>query len=1073
MIARLLFAGLVFLSLTANLAAQAVTGEILGTVRDPSGAAIAEARVVVKSLDTNQIRETMTGADGRFRVPLLPTGTYEVTVLKSGFAQYVQGPIVLRLNQAADLDVKLELSGVVETITVSADALLINTTNAEIGANFDSKRISEIPLPPSRNILNLALNVAGVSQLSSGQQGFAASGNSGLDGGVNLSVNGMRVRSNNFMIDGQDSNDPSVTGMIQAVNNPDAIAEFRLITNQFLAEFGRSAGSVVNIITKSGTNELHGTLYWFHNSNRLNSRSNLDEANFPRAPFRINNQVAGTLGGPVYIPGVYNGRDRTFFFGSLLRWTDRALGSGSVINGAPTEAGRQVLQPFANRPPVKALLDFLPAAQVPTGQTARFTADGRTFDVPLGRLSGATSQRFDDWQWSGRIDHAFNNAHRLSGRYMYDDSMGSGFGQATPPGLSTVNPVRRQAATSALTSTFSPTLFNEFRVSYQRLATITTADDPRSETIPSIEVNELGLTGFNAAAARTAIGLAVNLPQFRYNNTYQIQQTLGVIRGGHTMKFGLDFRRQDIVSFFLPTLRGRLVYNNLQDLVDDVAQIANINSPLRGGQSNQYYKFYDYFFFLQDEWRVRPNFTLTYGLRYESPGNPMKNLADANARIVAANNNDPRYRLSPVPPRDNNNWAPRFGFNYRFGKGPGPLGWLTGDGRLVMRGGYSRTYDVAFINIALNVGTAFPFLNSTTLPPRTPNSFNALRAAALAPITGDPLQITQTQVTPDFRSPLAEQFSFQFQRALGTDWAFTIGWVGTKGTALFQTLDGNPNISGTSVVRRLDPTQGVRRVRGNAANSIYHSLQTSLEKRFSNGFSMGTHYTWSAFIDLASEIFNPAVNGDVAVAQNSFDRRADRARSSYDRPHRFTSTFVYELPWLREQRGALGRIAGGWQISGFLTFQSGAPFTPLAGVDPGFRLSGIDALVGNAIRANIATDRAISKMTMAEIREFTLPAAVNNSRNSLFTNVTAASPFGNAGRNILRADGIGNFDFGAIKNTRLAEGHTLQFRAEFMNLTNTRNFGIPESRINSANFANEWGTSGGNRRITLGLRYIF
>mgnify|MGYP003920069515 FL=1 len=420
------------LSLTASLAAQAVTGEILGTVRDPSGAAIAEARVVVKSFDTNQIRETVTGADGRFRVPLLPTGACEVTVSRTGFAQYVQGPIVLRLNQAADLDVKLELSGVVETITVSADALLINTTNAEIGANFDSERISEIPLPPSRNILNLALNVAGVSQLSSGQQGFAASGNSGLDGSVNLAVNGMRVRSNNFMIDGHDSNDPSVTGMIQAVNNPDAIAEFRLITNQFLAEFGRSAGSVVKIITKSGTNELHGTLYWFHNSNKLNSRSNLDEANFPRAPFRINNQVAGTLGGPVYIPGVYNGRDRTFFFGSLLRWTDRALGSGSVINGAPTEAGRQVLQPFANRPPVKALLDFLPAAQVPTGQTARFIADGRTFEVPLGWLSGATSQRFDDWQWSGRIDHSFNNAHRLSGRYMYDDSRGSGFGRPPP-----------------------------------------------------------------------------------------------------------------------------------------------------------------------------------------------------------------------------------------------------------------------------------------------------------------------------------------------------------------------------------------------------------------------------------------------------------------------------------------------------------------------------------------------------------------------------------------------------------------------------------------------------------------
>ncbi len=1061
------------LSLSLSCWGQATSAEIMGVVRDPSAAGVGEARVIVRNIETNVAREIISGPDGRFRAPLLPPGSYEVWVEKAGFARYVQRPIVLRLNQTADLDVRLELSGVTETITVSSDAPIINTTNAEIGVNFDSKRITEVPLAPNRNVLNLALNVAGVSQLSSGQSVFAASGNSGLDGGVNFSVNGMRTRSNNFMIDGQDSNDPSVTGMIQSVNNPDTVAEFRLITNQFLAEYGRSSGSVVNIITKSGTNDFRGSLFWFHNDNKLNSRSNLDKANFTRAPWRVNNQFGGTIGGPVWFPKTYNGKDKTFFFASVQRWTDRALGSGSTINGAPTEAGRQALQPFASRTPVKALLDFLPAAQVPTGQTARFTSAGRTIEVPLGRLAGATSQKFDDWQWSSRLDHNISMNHRLMGRYMYDDSNGSGFGQATPPGLSNVNPTRRQAATSALTSTLSPTSFNELRVSYQRLATVTTATDAISESIPSIEVPELGLTGFNAAASRTAIGLAVNLPQFRRNNTYQIQETLGIIRGSHSLKFGIDFRRQDIVSFFLPTLRGRLVYNTLQDLVDDVAQTATINSPLPGGMTNQYYKFYDYFFFLQDEWRVHRNLTLTYGLRYESPGNPMDNLRASNAMIVQAAGGDARYRLEPVPTRDKNNWAPRFGFNYRFGTAPGAMSWLTGDGKLVMRGGYSRTYDVAFINIALNVATAFPFLNASTLAPRTPNSFTALQAAARAPVTGNPLLITQTQVTGDFRTPYAEQFSLQLQRQLVNDWAFTVGWVGTKGTALFQTTDGNPTVPGVTPIRRVNPDIGVRRVRANSASSIYHSLQTSLEKRLSANFSMGAHYTWSAFIDLASEIFNPAVSGDVAVAQDSYNRGADRGRSTFDRPHRFTTTFVYELPAFRQQQGAAGKILGGWQINGFLTFQSGAPFTPLAGIDPGFRLSGIDALVGNPVRANVDGSRDLSTMKAAEIFGFNLPQAVANSRNSLFTNVTAANPLGNAGRNVLRADGIGNFDFGAFKNTRVREGHTLQFRAEFFNLTNSRNFGIPESRINSANFLNEWGTDGGRRRVTLGLRYIF
>ncbi|MBI3681800.1 MAG: TonB-dependent receptor [Acidobacteria bacterium] len=1065
----------------ANLAAQVTSGEILGVVQDASGAIVSEAKVTVRSLDTNAVREVISFPDGRFRVPALPPGSYELLVEKSGFSRFVQGPITLRLNQSADVTVKLQVSGVAETVTVTSDVALVNTTNAEIGVNFDARRIQEVPLAPSRNILNLALNVAGVSQLSTGQQGFSASGNNGTDGGVSFSVNGMRTRSNNFMVDGQDTNDPSVTGLSQGINNPDIVAEFRLITNQFLPEFGRAAGSVVNIITRGGTNAFHGSAFWFHNSNPLNTRTNQEKAIFSESPWRINNQFGGVFGGPVVIPKAYNGKDKTFFFASLQRWTDRRLGSGSTLRGAPTEAGRAALQPVASRQTVKALLDFLPAAQQPvTGLSASYTAGGQNYVVPLGALTGSTTNRFDDWQWSARIDHRFNEKHQLNARYLYDDGFNGGGGQATPPGNTTVVPTRRQSMTSAWTQTFTPRVFGELRASYSRFASTTTAADPRSELVPSIEVPELGLTGFNADVTRTAIGLAVNLPQFRRNNLYQLQYTLGWLRGGHSMKYGIDFRRQDIVSFFVPTIRGRLVYNTLQDLVDDVAQTATINGALPGGQTNQYYKYYDYFFFLQDEWRVTSRFTLSFGVRYEAPGNPIENLKTLNEPIVRAANNDPRYLVKPVPPRDNNNWAPRLGFNYRFGKGPGGLGWLTGDQALVLRGGYSRTYDFAFINIALNIGSSFPFLNSATLNPRTPNSWVSIQRAVSNPVIPDPNALTRTIVGEDFRAPYAEQVSMQLQRAFVKDWALSVGWVGTKGSALYQTIDGNPTVPGScgtpcvaGNVRRGDVTQGVRRLRANAASSIYHSLQASLDKRLSRDFTMGAHYTWSAYIDDASEIFNPAVSGDVAVSQDSFNRRIDRGRSTYDRPQRFSATFVYELPFLRAQKGFAGRILGGWQINGFLAFQSGAPFTPLAGIDPGFRLSGIDALVGNAIRPNVATNLPLSTTNIAAIYSYNTATAVNNSRNSLFTNVTAATPLGGAGRNILRADGIQNFDFGAFKNIKIWEQHRLQFRAEFFNLTNTRNFGIPESRISSANFANQWGTNGGNRRITLGLRYVF
>ena len=1052
------------LLIACALPAQVTTGEILGAVRDATGAAVVDARVIVRSLDTGQTREAATSLDGRFRFSQLPVGSYQITVEKSGFARYIQGPIVLRLNQTADLDIRLEVAGVAETVTVTSDAPLINTTNAEVGVNFDTRRISELPLAPNRNILFLALSVAGVSQLSPGQSEFAA-------GGVAFSVNGMRTRSNNFMVDGQDSNDPAITGLTQVINNPDLVAEFRLITNQFAPEYGRSAGSVVNIITKRGTNEFHGSLFWFHNDNHLNSRSNLDKApvgspprpRFEKAPFRIENQIGGTLGGPIR-------KNKTFFFGSLQRWTDRQLGSGTTIRGVPTEEGRQLLQQLAgNRPTVQALLEHLPAAQAPVPNlSAPLTVGDRSVRIPLGTLSGVSRIKFDNWQWSGRVDHQFNDRHSLGGRYLYNDQLSSGGGQVTPPGLGTVVPTTRQAASAWLNSSYSPTVYSELRLGYQRFGSTTTAADPKSEKIPSIEVPELGLTGFNAAVARTAIGLAVNLPQFRFNNNYQLQYTVGMMRGSHAIKFGIDFRKQDVTSFFVPTIRGRLVYNTLQDLVDDVAQTASINAPLPGGERLQYYKYYDYFWFIQDEWRIVPRFTITYGIRYESPGNPIDSLKKVNDRIVAAAGGDPGYRLTPVPKRDNNNWGPRFGFNYRLPKAPAPLAWLTGDERAVIRGGYSRTYDFAFINIALNIGSAFPFLNVINLPARTPNSFVRLQEAARStPVIANPYLVTRTIVGADFRSPFAEQFAFQIQRELWQDWALTIGYVGTKGTALYQTIDGNPTLpeNNNRGTLRVDPTRGIIRLRANATSSIYHSLQTSLEKRLSRNFALGAHYTWSAYIDGASEIFNPSVSGEVAVAQDSFNRRADRGRSTYDRPHRFTANAVYELPLVRQQNGVLAKLLGGWQVSPFITFQSGAPFTALDGADPGFRLSGIDALVGNAIRANSATTMDLARMSVQEL--FWAGGA------RLFSRVTAQNPLGNLGRNVLRADGITDVDIGLIKNTKVSETNTLQFRAEFYNASNTRDFGIPESRVSSANFLNQWGQNGGNRRIVLALRYIF
>jgi hypothetical protein len=334
----------------------------------------------------------------------------------------------------------------------------------------------------------------------------------------------------------------------------------------------------------------------------------------------------------------------------------------------------------------------------------------------------------------------------------------------------------------------------------------------------------------------------------------------------------------------------------------------------------------------------------------------------------------------------------------------------------------------------------------------------------------------------------------EIQRELDANTVLRVGYVGTKSTALFQTLDGNPRtlcsevpirldnpITGAFTVLgcpRLDPTAGAIRVYANAGSAIYHSMQLSLDRRFKNGFGAGAHYTWSSFIDTSSDPFNASVRGEVAIAQNSFDRPAERARSTYDRPQRFSVNTVYELLSRRKQSGAVGRFLGGWQVGGILTLQSGTPFGVLNGSDPTSALSGIAGLVGDPIRPNLNTVLPISKMSIQELR--------NAGGSSLFstlapctrigTTLTCApgDRFGKVGRNVLRADGISNLDLSLSKTTRLfAEHHTLQFRADFFNITNTRNFGIPEARITNSGFLDEKSTDGGNRRIFLGLKYSF
>lgn len=1050
---------------------QSSTGSISGTVTDQNNAVVLGATVLGRNTETGFVRSTLTNSSGLYRLTHIPPGPYEITIEAEGFKKHIHPRITIDVRQDAKVDAVLEPGGIEDSVTVNENASMLNSSTAEVSTRFDRRRLSELPISTNRSVLNLLLSTPGVSQLVNGQATFNQV--------LSFSANGGRLRSNNFMLDGQDMNDPTFTGAEVALNNPDAIREVTIITNQFRAEYGHNAASIVNVVGKSGTNDYHGSLFWYHNDEYLNACNNLDKvatgaptgfcnndaaSTFrKRAPRRNENQIGFTFGGPLTLPVfgeggdlVWKGTDKTFIFGDYQRWSDRSLVSGPTLNGAPAAAGRAVLQAVVgDRPQVQALLRSLPAG-IPNGTFAQFTISGQPPQrVELGDFTGSAMFVFDDHQGSLRLDHSFNEKNLFYARYRFDSQHSSGGGQVTPPGLTLVNESRSSALAIVLNTVLTSRSSNEARLAWVQFSSLGEAEFPLSKTIPSITIAGLGMVASNAQGARLGLGLPPGQPGFREHDTYQISDAFSHVADRHSMKFGVELRRTDARLLGILNTRGTLTYTTLSSFVNDSATSATKNFLLAGGESEGFYRWHEFYLFAQDEWRIRNNLVLTFGVRYEYPGDPLSYLRGQNSRILAANGNNPVFALGPLPEPDANNLMSRIGFNWnpRTSKN-GISGFFTGGDKLVVSGGYSRTYDPIFMNLVVNMGSSFPFVATPRMP--TTNAFLAIRDTTVPDLSQANL-FTRFVLSADIRSPAMDQISIETQRELTKDLVMKIGYIRTRGTGLLQTVDGNPCLPLPTCTTRVNSNLGIINLTTNAASSTYDALQVSLTKRLSRNFSGGLHYTWSSLIDDVTDVIQ-ASTSDFARAQNSFDRRADRGRSGYDRPHRLTGNFVYELPFYQHQTGPTGKFFGGWQFNSFFTFQSGAPFTVSLGSDT--------TGSGNPIRPNLNITLDLSSMTISE----TLTAGGAN----LFRGLSPGQRVGNAGRNILRSDGINLVDFGIIKNARLSENVRIQFRADMFNSFNSRNFGIPNGAINSgANFLNQWATNGGNRRIVLGARLAF
>ena len=1120
--------------------AQTSRGTVSGTVTDPNGAVIAGAEVTLTSDATKLTRTTTTNSEGLYRFEAVDPGTYSVKVNATGFGDAVSTGVEVRANQTSDVPAHMAPAGQVETVNVAADAGQLLQVEAPVrGGNIDKVRITELPVA-GRNPVALALTLPGVS---TNRFGFGVG---------TFSVNGSRGRSNNFLIDGTENNDISVAGQAFQITNPDAVQEVSVQTSNYDAEFGRAGGAVVNTITKSGSDDFHGTIAYLLDSTHDDAITNTQSTSAAirqrgHPPRGTEQYYAGTLGGPLLIPHFgegkpmwsYDGRQRTFFF---VAWQEQfRSASANATRTVLTQTGRNQLRnlfaPGVN-PRVDLLMDV----------TKNVIGESNFLNIDIGARPGCPApcniqfgtgslfvpQTYRERQTQVRIDHRFSDNDQFSARYLFDDQKDPLGGGITFPGFGTANNNTYQNVLLTETHIFSSTWTNEARLAYNRILIDfpLNPDDSLGLVLPRFDISTL-----------SQFGVATNLPQGRVANNYVFQDTLTHTHGNHTFRFGLDLLDQRSRQFAPIVERGLLTYRSgggftaLGNYIDNFA--GSGGGTQRDFGSPRYYPFlFRQAYFAQDRWKVSDSTTLTLGLRYENFGNAINTLH--TAAFTGLFNVDPVTLTGPFSQpndveNDNNNFAPTFGLAYAPAFESGLLGRIFGNREMVIRLGYQLGYDSFFNNIASNAATSSPNVVATAVPSAITAGLprglsNVTGALPLTPRPLSPLD-SQTLVIGNLVNPYYQRWSAGFQRELPGHLVVDASYVGSKGTKLYLNEDLNPsvpivanplnpgirritpagftgsttctpNTTGCLISGRFDNLQGSRLIRTNGGSSTYHSGQLLVTRRFTHGFSLTSAYTWSKLIDNASEVFTVA---DTNLPQQaSFPsifggQAAERAVSFFDRTHRFSLTYVYEIPFMREQRGFVGHVLGGFQLSGVTTFESGVPLTVVNGQDadsiggaldrPDFNPAGTPGV--RAVPA-IATATANPCSVAVGSTFYTNPDAGNaciSPASAQYIGLLAGTGRrGTLGRNTLRTPGQNNWNLNVLKRVNVGEAKFFELRAEFYNVFNHPQYGtasvspfspgssgVPANVFTSANgqFLHPEFSDGGGRVIRYQFKFSF
>lgn len=1075
--------------------AQSDTGQIAGTVTDSSGAVVSGATITVTNVGKDRTVTVQSGGAGEFSVPTLSPGHYKVEVKAANFKSVIQ-EVDLEVGQVLPLDFKLSAGAVTETVEVSSAAPMVATDSSDLGEVVQGRQVVDLPLN-ARNFTQLATLVPGVTRgNNTNGDATGASGNAETyrynnSGGASLAVNGLRPQANNFLLDGFDNNE-SLVNTIIFFSAPDAIQEFRVATNVAPAEFGRAGGGVVNTAIKSGTNQIHGTLWEFLRNSALDATQWEPVPNAKKLPFK-QNQFGADAGGPII-------KNKLFIFGDYQGFrssapvstdyatvpTDLMRSSGYTNFSELLSEGIQIKNPITGAPfpgniitiPLNpAAVNYLNAYPAPNCSGASNpNCHSITQNYTTTRQAIQTINDFDiraDWNIGAKdsafVRYSYGNDNLTTTSRLPD--LPAGFGSGT-------NPTKPWSAVFEETHLFTSSLVNEFRFGYIHTEfgyTPPFDSEPLSANlgIVNANVNALGqpdptlgggalIGGFNNQLEYTGDYGPYLVPE----DSWQEADNLSWVKGKHTMKFGANIIRRQ-VDFFRP-LTGKGFFNlcgngqspsvtgyEVTDLLIGFTCNYQIGPVLGDSETRNW----EVGFYGQDDWRVTRRLTLNLGLRWDlltwpvEKFNRQANFDISTGQILIAGQDGNSRSFIPV---SYHNFAPRIGFAYD----------LTGNGTSKVSGGYGIFYfvDRGGINNQLAQNPpfsgqeSFSYVNGYritftgqapqgTYDPTTGQcltSCNPVGAVIPLPSKG-PIQVNlnnpanvaiSVATLPTNKTPSVQEWNLQFEQQIGTTMTLSLAYVGDKGTHMVTYYDYNRQAYNSPRNTVNFPSLGAINTQATIGNSSYNALQVALNRRFTAGLQFGASYTWSHTIDDSPGAFdNYTANGGSPV--NYRDLAAERANSNLDERNRLVLNGIYDLPFGRDRHygnnwnGVTNAFLGGWQTNLIVTAASGTPFDV---IEPGTP----------TVRPDLVGSPYGGLTTLEYFNPAAFAAVPTNSAG-------VAIRAGNFGRNTLVGPGIMDVDFATIKNFKITERFTTQFRAEFFNLLNTPQYVQPDYNFADCN----------------------